>query len=201
MAGEAAKTVTISAEEYGTLTGIRTLMDKAWRDKGVGAAFRKQLKAVQPDLNIPDEMADSVLAPVTTELEAMKAQNAALLKRLDDRDAAETETKAVTSMQSQLADVRKKYNFDDEGMNKVIERMRAKGNPDAEAAGAFIFETLPKPKPVTDAGFAPSYADTQSVFGAADGGDDDMKLLHSGDPMRFFDKKVAEIMNETRDAA
>jgi hypothetical protein len=189
-------TVTISKQEYATLTGTFNLLDAAWKNKENGSAFRRALKAANPAARIPEEDADAVAAPVLSELEKLKEENKKLLERMDAKDKAETDGKVEADMRAAIAQVRKDYNFDDEGMEKVFARMREKQNPDVEAAAAYIAKTLPKPQTVKEPGFAPQLADTKTVFGAADGDDADMALLHSGRPWDFFDKTAAKILNE-----
>ena len=65
MAGEA-DTVTVSKAEHDTLVRIREMMNKTWDNKDTGAQFRKLLKQTNPDLKIPDDLAESAIAPVKT---------------------------------------------------------------------------------------------------------------------------------------
>ena len=200
MADAAPEQVTISKAEYDTLLGIRSMLDKGWNNKEKGSAFRRALKDAVPEARIPEDETDSVAGPIKKELEDLKAS---IQKDKDDKAAAEKadkEAKFEARMRDDIARVQKEYNFDEEGMKKVFERMREKNNPDVDAAAAFIAKGLPKPQTVTDSGIAPLMADTKSVFGAADGDDADMALLHK-DPWAFFNKKVPEIINEGRQTA
>ena len=62
MAGENTETVAVPKAELDTLLAIKKMMDKSWDDKANGAAFRRMLKTSNPDLKIPDDLAESAIA-------------------------------------------------------------------------------------------------------------------------------------------
>src|ERR1700733_11398844 len=85
-----ADTVTIPKALWDEKLRIEALMDKAFKDRSAkGVSFRKTLKEIEPGLNIPDDFADAVAAPIKTEVEEIKAANKALLERLDAKDKSE----------------------------------------------------------------------------------------------------------------
>jgi hypothetical protein len=201
MAEPATNTVTMPAAEAAELRQIRTLMDKAWKDKDKGAAFRRTLKAVDPTLTIPDEVGDEIAAPLNEKLTATEAQLKALQDRIDTSDRERAERNEERTLRTSLESAAKKYGLDDEGRQKVLERMAAMRSPDAEAAAAWVRDQLPKPEIVKEGGIGPAYGDIKSVFGQADGDDADLALLHSDNPMRYFDKVATKILNEPAEAA
>ena len=177
-------------------------MDKAFKNKtAIGATFRKALKEVEPNLNIPDEFADAVAAPINASLEELRAENKKLVERLDARDAKEKDDKDEREIRSDIDAAVKKYGLDDEGKQKVIERMAAKRSLDAEAAAAWFKSSLPKPESIRDTGIAPRMADIKDVFGQADGDEADLALLHGKNPMDYFDRVASRIIHEESQAA
>jgi len=200
MAGET-ENVTISKAAYETLMKIKSMMDGAWDNKDTGAAFRKILKQVNPDLKIPDELAESAIAPVKTEIEDTRKQVKGLAERLDKFLSENKDEKDTAALRKDLADAQKKYGLDEEGMTKVMQRMKDKNNPDVEAAAAFIAASAPKPQPLADHGLNSVGAD---LFGTTRKEDDYAELHTGGDPFKpggWFDKQAIKIMNEPTDQA
>ena len=199
-AGE--KTITVDKSDYETLQRIKAIMDKGFNDKSPkGAAFRRQLKDIEPSLNIPDEYADAVAAPIKEQLTATEANLKALQDRLDARDKADADSREDAQLQTAIEKAVKKYGLDDEGQAAVIKRLIDMKSTDAEAAAAWFKSTLPAPKVTRDSGIFPQPASVKDVFGAAEGvSDDDLALLHGNDPFKFFDKVTTEILNEPASA-
>lgn len=201
MADAAADTVTISKAEWDKAQAIVAMTNKAWDDKTVGAGFRKALKAVNPDLKLPDDLADSVIAPVNAKLEETEKQVKGIGDKLD-KYLAETKDKEETAdMHAKLADATKKFGLDDEGRTKMIERMKATNSFDPEAAAAWVAHQAPKPKPITDHGFTTTGA---NLFGSQQKDDKYADLYTGGDPFRpggFFEKEANAVMNEMAEQA
>src|ERR1700753_949989 len=123
MAGEA-ETITIPKSAYDTLTAIKNLMDKTWDSKETGSDLRKLLKKTDPTIKIPEDIADSVIAPVNARAEAAEKAAQATAERLD-KFLAETKDKDDTAaLRKDLSDAQKKFGLDDEGLTKVMQRMK-----------------------------------------------------------------------------
>lgn len=201
MAGET-ETVTVSKAELDTLRNIKTIMDKAWDDKTNGAKFRGLLKTVQPDLKIPDDLAESAIAPVRGEVEDTRKEVKGLAEKLDKFLNDTREEKDTASLRKDLDDAQKKFGLDDDGLKKVMTRMKDKNNPDVFAAAAFVASELPKPQPTSDHGLGSTGLD---LFGTTQKEDKYASLHTGGDPFRpggWFDQQAKEIMNEpAQDAA
>ncbi len=195
MAGEA-ETVTIPKAAYDTLTAIKSLMDKAWDGKDTGASLRKILKQVDPTIKIPEDVADSVIAPVNARAEAAEKAAKETSERLD-KFLAETKDKDDTAaLRKDLKDAQKKFGLDDDGMTKVMNRMKDKNNPDVEAAAAWVAASAPKPQPISDHGITSLSAD---LFGTTKQDDQYKELQTGGDPFKpggWFDREAIKILNE-----
>jgi hypothetical protein len=197
---DAADTATVSKAELDSLRAIKALMDKAWDNKETGANFRKLLKTVEPTIKIPDDLADSAIAPIKGEVDETKKLVTDFGARLDKFLAETNDEKATTALKSDLSAAQKRFGLDDDGMKKVMERMRDKNNPDVEAAAAFVASQIPPPKPV-DTGMGGLGA---GLFGSTAKDDNYEALQTGGDPFKpggWFDKEAAKILNEPTEQA
>lgn len=169
----------------------RTLVDKLWNDGTLGAGVRKAAKELYPNLTLPDEQIEPVVAP-------LKAENKALQERLDkiEKERAEErkaneETRSRQTLEQSLEAARTKYNLTADGFDKMVSRMKETSNfTDAEAAAAWVAQQTPPPKAPTP-NWAPK---SMNLFGTKDGRDEKFKLLHS-DPMEYLDSELQEFVN------
>lgn len=199
------ETVTVSKAELDTLRNIRALMDKAWDNKEVGGPLRQLLKKVDPALKIPEDVTASVIEPVNAKLtetqNEVKGLNDRLTKFLDET----SNEKATSALRTELSAAQKKFGLDDEGMTKVMQRMKDKNNPDAEAAAAFVASTIPKPELITDRHGIGAAMGVEAFGMGASEGDDAMKGLGNGeDPFKpggWFDRTALKAINETTEQA
>lgn len=174
------------------LSRARDLMNKLWNDPKLGADVRKAAKEQFPDIVLPDDQINPVVAPIKAELDEVKAANKALLDRLDKRDKEETERAAQLSLEQKLDAARKKFSLTDEGFDKMVARMKAEGNfTDAESAAAWVAHETPPPKPAQGPSWSPQALD---LYGS-NKQNDDYKLLHTNTEA-FFDQTVQQILNE-----
>jgi hypothetical protein len=193
--------VTIPKGAYDNLTAIKALMDKAWDSKDTGSSLRKLLKQVDPTLKVPEDIADSVIAPVKGEIDEARKEVKGMAERLD-KFLAETKDKDDTAaLRKDLSAAQKKFGLDDEGLTKVMQRMKDKNNPDVEAAAAWVVSEAPKPKPISDHGITSLSAD---LFGTTKQDDQYKELQTGGDPFRpggWFDREAIKILNEPTEQA
>jgi hypothetical protein len=184
----------ISDQELAVLRRAQQLLDGIWNDKEHGLAFKRMVKAKLPDSRIPElDIAEPMLAPVKAELEEERKARRTLEERLDAREKADKESKEDADLNKALADAQKEYRLTDDGMAKVVKRMKDTGNPDPAAAAAWVTDHEPKAKPATTSSYAPS---DMNLFGAGIKSDDeDIAFLHQ-DPIRWYDRKAAEVLDE-----
>ena len=189
----------VSDAELATLRKAQALLDGIWNDPADGLALKRMVKKRMPDARIPElDIAEPMLRSVNTTIAAEKAEREKLQKRLDDREQADKERKEDADLQAALAAAKKEYRLTDDGMAKVIKRMKDTSNPDPAAAAAWVTDHEPKASPAAGNSYSPS---DLNLFGAGVKSDDeDIQSLHR-DPVRWFDKTVGDILNETADAA
>lgn len=175
-----------------TLARARDLINKLWSDPTVGSQVRAKAKEIFPDIKIPEDDFNPIVAP-------LKAENEKLAKALKDiQDERAAEKKAAEeatinqSMEKALAKAREKYALTDEGFNKMVERMKETKNfTDAEAAAAWVTDHEPVKKPISGPSWQPQALD---LYGSKKQ-NEDYALLHK-DPEAFFDQTVQQILSE-----
>lgn len=184
--------VTMTGEQHAVLMRAQKLVEAQWRDPKMGAALRAKAKEMFPEVSIPEDTVDPVVAPLRAELEETKKGYAAILERMEKKDKEEADRAQTISMENALANARKKYSLTDEGFDKMVSRMKETANfTDAEAAAAWVASTTPAPKSHSGPSWAPQDLD---LYGSKNA-NEDYKLLHTNTEA-FFDKTVADILNE-----
>jgi hypothetical protein len=194
-------TVTVSKSELDTLRGIKALMDKAWDSKDTGAPLRALLKKVQPDLKTPEDITDSVVAPINARAEEAEKLAKTTADRLEKFLAESKDKDDTATLRTELSAAQKKFGLDDEGLTKVMQRMKDKSNPDVEAAAAWVAASAPKPQPISDHGISSISAD---LFGTTKKDPNYEALQTGGDPFRpggWFDQEAIKILNEPAEQA
>lgn len=169
------------------------IAEKVWNDPKHGMRLKELTKEVYPDANIPEldvlNQTNKVRDEAALRFEAISKELADMkADREKEREEAKTQREEANFTQK-LDSVRKKYNFTDEGMKKVMERMTAHNNPDVEAAAALVLSQ--EPKNPTQSSYAPSFMDPYG----SNSGDKKWEELNRN-PVAFFDKEVAEILND-----
>src|SRR5208282_1740778 len=176
----------VDDNELAELRKAHGLLDKLYRSKDNGMAFKKLMKAEMPEAHIPElDILESVRKPYDDKLSAMEAENKKLREEWDADRKARSDKENETEVRMTLDQVQKKYNLTDDGMAKVVDRMRTKNNPDAESAAAFIVSQQPAPSPSK----APSYLPSDLNLYGVSTQDDVYADLHK-DPAKWFDKEV-----------
>lgn len=147
---------------------------------------REKTKELFPDSSFPEDHLNPTIQPLQDQMAALQEQNAALLKRLDDRDTQDREAAETRTLEQRLEAARSKYNLSGEGFDKMVERMKETGNvQDAEAAAAWVVQSMPPPEQP-----GPSWATTGFDF-FADHEQAALESLHT-DPMAYQDAQLLE---------
>ena len=168
------------------------LLDKMWNDPKEGMTFKKKVKELVPDARIPElDIVASATGPLLAELEEQKSVSKSLKERLDSWEKTQKDSKDELELQAQLDGVKKTYSFTNDGMQKVIDRMKSKNNPDAEAAAAWVASQERKSKPLTDSALLPS---ALNLYGS-NSSDDSWAELNR-DPVGWADKEMVKMLNE-----
>jgi|SRR5579863_2145664 len=164
----------------------KELLDKIWGDPDIGAKVRAAAKATFPDITLPDEQVAPVIAPIRAELDELRAANKKLVEDAEKRAKDEADKAAASSFEKKLADARAKFNLTDEGVAKVLARMKETGNfTDVESTAALIVSQMPAPKPTTGPSWLPQ---SMNLFGSQEH-DEKFEKLHRN-PLGYMDDEL-----------
>ena len=187
----------ISKSEYDVLVKARGLLDTLWNDPKEGLEFKRKVKNVLPSARIPElDILETATKPLNDRLSASEESSKKLEERLEKFESERRDEKEETELVRSLESAKKKFSLTEDGMSKAVARMREMKNPDAESAAAWVAAQEKKAAPVAKSNYAPQ---SLNLYGA--GKEDDMWADLNKDPIGYFDKKTAEILNEFADAA
>src|SRR5574337_56914 len=165
----------IDDKELDTLRRAYKLMDDLYSDKEYGMAFKKMMKAKAPESRIPElDIVESVTKPYDDKIASLVEENKKLREEWENDRKSRKDKEEEVFVRATLDDVQRKYGLTDDGMQKVIARMKDKNNPDAEAAAAFVLSQQPKTKPATTSNYTPS---DLNLYGSSTA-DEQYKELH-----------------------
>ena len=184
----------ISDAELATLQRAKSLLDTLYSDGDMGMDFKRMLKKKFPDARIPElDIVDKERKAIDEKINPIAEENKKLKERLEKWETDQRNKEEEGALKATLSDVQKKYGFTEEGMQKVIARMKDKNNPDAESAAAFIKSQEPKPQTIKSSNYLPQ---DMNLFGSSQKSDDEsIKALHM-DPRKWQDNEIASILNE-----
>ena len=169
------------------------LLNELLTDPKLGADVRAKAKAKYTDIQFVEDRMDPLVSGLREELATLKAEREADKAEREAEKKADADAKVQADLESAISAARAKYALNDEGFEKMVERMRTTGNvADAEAAAAWVAQNQPPPaKP------GPSWAPADlNLFGSSrESQDAKVRLLHTN-PENFFDQEVAEILQE-----
>lgn len=186
-------TIEISQEKFESLQRATNLLDSLWNDKDKGLEFKRMVKEKVPTARVPElDLIDAVTKPRDEKMSKLEEMNKKLSDRLDAWETKELNSKEESEFRSELNGVRTKYKFTDEGMQKVINRMQEKKNPDAEAAAAWVLSQEPKSSPTAPSNAA-GFPTKANLYGVGKQ-DDEWKELNQ-DPVAFADKEIMNILS------
>lgn len=188
--------VEVDQGRLGALEGAERLFNDLLQNPDFGLKLKRQIKEQFPTAKLPDlDFADQVSQPITREMAAIKAQNDALQKKIDELSQARETDIAEGKLTKQLDKVRDEYGFTDTKMAEVVETMKTRNLAhDPDAAAALVAKTLPHVAPAGNGSWTlPSKMD---VFGLNTAKvDAAWENLHAK-PWEFFDNAVVEVMND-----
>lgn len=169
------------------------VLNKMWQDPKDGLAFKRKVKSIEPTWAIPEvDVVDQAAAPFRAEIDSLKKDVTDLVDTIKGERKTAAEQREETSLKQSLTDAQREYRLSDETMEKVVERMKATGNPDPHSAAAWVTDHLPKAKPTGgSSNFGPS---ALNLFGVKTQ-DESWKDLHT-DPEGWFDREVESILND-----
>lgn len=172
------------------------LLDRMISDPKDGLSMKRKIKELVPEANFPElSIIDSTANPILARQEELNKQNEALKARLDKWEQSQIDTREEGQLQSQLDGIQKQYGFTHEGMQKVIDRMKSKNNPDAEAAAAWVASQERKAKPIKDS----ISQSNLNLFGSNEA-DEDFKELNLN-PEKWAVKTMESMMHDWENEA
>lgn len=191
--------VEISEAEDALRKKYEHLYNRLWNDPKEGLNFKRKVKELVPDAQIPElDMIDTTVRPFEEKLAKQAKDNEALVARLDAIEKAKKDGDDESALVKSLDSARKKFSLTDEGFDKAITRMKEMNNPDAEAAAAWVASQEKKAKPVGSSSFAPA---ALNLYGS-NKVDDTLADLHR-DPVAWQDSTIQTMLDEfaAQDAA
>lgn len=164
---------------------VATLFNELWNDSQLGPAVRRKAKTMYPDVTIPEDQTDPIIATVNSELEAIRKERAEWDAQKKAQEELMATAQARAALEAQIGSARDKFSLTDDGMAKMLDRMKTTGNySDAEAAAAWVAQQTPQPRA------APAWLPQDlNLFGTKDGSDERFKLLHH-DPQAYMDAEL-----------
>ena len=176
--------------EYDRAVGALNAM---WAHPEHGLAVKKAYKAINPTASVPEVDSPMLaVAPVVEEVTVLKGSLASLTERLDAMQIEKTNESENTKLASSIDKAVTKYRLTPEGRATLLEQMKERQNPDAEAIAGWMVGEIAKPAPASSSAFAPQ---SFSNGGIDDVEAEDMKALDR-DPRAWFDKTVAGMLND-----
>ncbi len=170
------------------------LLNRMISDPKEGLSVKRKIKALIPEAKFPElDVIDTVTEPLVTRLAESEKTNKSLSDRLDNWEKAQKDSADESALQKQLDNVKKSYGFTDEGLQKVVDRMKTKNNPDAESAAAWVASQERKAKPISDSALLPS---SINLYGSNSASDDVDIVALNKDPQGWADKKIVEMLND-----
>lgn len=182
----------ISDQELASLQRAKGLLEQLWGHKDQSQAFKKMVKAVMPDVSIPEvDVAEQFTKTYDEKISAQEEKYAKLQERLDKYEQSGKDKDEEKALDGRIKAVQKEYGWTEEGMEKVIKRMRDQNSADVEGAAAWVARQEPKAQPTKS---SPAYLPEKlNVYGA--GEKDDQWAALNKSPERFFDSEVVNILN------
>lgn len=182
----------ISDAELAVKNKAVALLDRMINDPTEGLAVKRKIKQYIPEANFPElGIIDTTTGPLIAELESQKKHAKSLEDRLNNWEQSQKDNKEEVQLQTQLDGIRKQYGFTVDGMQKVIDRMREKNNPDAESAAAWVASQERKAKPLSNSNVFPT---ALNLYGS-NSEDQDWADLNK-DPIKWADNQLVAMINE-----
>jgi hypothetical protein len=188
-------TVTMTKAEATALQNAYGMLNKLYNHPDKAMEFKKLAK--EAGYKVPElDTLEKVTKPIEEKFETVTAENKKLKERLDKWENDNLSLKEETALKAQLDTVRKQFSLNDEGMQKVIDRMKAKNNPDVEAAAAFVLSQEPKAKPTTNThNFAQGKFNGSNLVGGGEQGEKAWNTLMK-DAANNSDDYFSEVVND-----
>jgi len=163
------------------------LVAKLFQSADFGPKIRKVAKEIFPDISVPEDVVDPVIAPLREENEALRKHLEALSQKFEAREKKESETQAFHELEKAINAAGAKFKLTAEGIAAMIGRMQETKNfTDVEAAAAWVAHSAP-PQQTAGPTWAANTA-RANLFGSAER-DERYARLHTN-PEGFLDDEI-----------
>lgn len=185
--------VTLTPEQLEAYKRADSLLADLLADGELGSKVRAAAKKKFNLTNTIDDQAEPIVAPLRQQIKALEENNKAMAERLEKKDKEDQEKAAEVEFTKKLGKARDHFKLTDEGVEKVIARMKETQNyTDVMGAAAFIVSETPQPKPVVP---GPSWLPQRmNLFGTSER-TEAFELLHK-DPQKYQDRELSKFVSD-----
>ena len=189
-----AETVELSTQEVADLRSARDFLNELGNDKDLGFSIKekaaKKFNIKHPDLVAREQIEETLVKPLRSELDEEKKNFKSLEDKFTKFQNEHLNAKEEVALEKKLRTAQSQYGLTDDGLNKAIERMKAEGHTDIDAAASWVVRQEPKVKPVSSPNFMPS---SLNLYGSNQA-DDQWKELNLN-PSAYADKEIMNILS------
>lgn len=195
------ETVEIPKQQLATLQQAYNVLNNLYTGKRA-TDFKRLLKESDPEgkmVKVADlDLADEIAAPIKGEIGELQKRHEALLKRVEDREKAEKDERALNDMHAKINEVAKDYKLTEDGRKGMIKVMQDRQLADPEAAALLYLKSIPAAEPQRAADSSRYVPDKLNLFdGATDKGKGDATIEKFWkDPVAAMDDEIVKILNE-----
>lgn len=191
--------VTISAEQAKVLQNAYNLMNKLYSHPDKAMDFKRLVKGA--GFAVPElDTIEKVTKPYDEKIASWEDKFNKLQEKIDKRDTDDLNAKEEAQISKDLESARKEYGLTDDGMKKVLDRMKEKKNLDVEAAAAYIVSKEPKAQPTTNShNYSQSRFKGSSLIGGDKAEAEETWKSLTKNPDDYFDSVVNDVMNNPMD--
>jgi hypothetical protein len=169
-------------------------LNAMWAHPEHGIAVKRAYKAIHPQASIPEvDAPELVVKPVLEEVETIKTGLTSLTERLDAMQVEKTNEQESSRLANGIDAAVVKYRLTPEGRATLIDQMKERQNPDAEAVAAWMVSEIPEPARANTSSFAPQ---TFSAGGLDDDVEAESMKELDANPTRWFDKEVSKMLSD-----
>jgi hypothetical protein len=193
----------IDPNRYETASRAEALLNKLLGSPKHGLEVERIIREEMPEARTDRlNLVETVTAPVTAKVSAVETALANITKEFQDYKSGQEASAAETKLRSQLDEIRKDYSFTDEGMNKVIEKMRDDNLAHSpRAAAALVAEEMGRYKPAPVSSRNSLLSPRVDYYGLNSRESDKQWEKLQADPWAWFDDQVVETLDEFNAAA
>lgn len=188
------ETVEISSKKLADLQAAEAFLNDLGNDADIGIAVKqraeKKFNVKHPDLVARQQIEDTLVKPLRSELDEERKNFKSLEDKFTKFQNEHLNAKEEVALEKKLRGAQSKFGLTDEGLNKAIDRMKAEGHTDIDAAASWVVGQEPKVKPAS----APNYMPQDfNLFGASEI-DEQWRGLNEN-PTKWANKEISNILN------